>query len=226
MDPSTLSPAPAPTPPPTPSVTPPQQYSGYSANSKNIKRFQTTQKMKGLLVVFIIGIPLVIGIGAYTAYKKYVTPTNKLSQSESNSDITTNPYSPNVIDPNTPVQNPTSDNPSQTPAPQSNTPQSNIALPNTGSNQLQTGGMPPGVTTAINSIERNGIKNNQYVAIDTSSVPDGTVIRLDRNSWSQFGPENGSINGTITAFGQTQQGSLTFGVVDGIWKVVSYSIDV
>jgi hypothetical protein len=227
MDPSTFSPSPTPTPPPVQSVNTQQQYSSYSANSKNIKRFQASQKMKNILFVFIVGIPITIGVVAYIAYRRYVTPSNALIENSSNS-VIENPESINTLNPNAATQNnPSTDNPDASNATPPGSQQNNSQAPSDTSEQSrsQNDTVPPGVISAINSIEKNGMKNNPYVAFDTSSIPDGTVIRLERKSWTQFASDGGSVEGTVSAYGKTNRGMLTFGLVDGSWKVVSYMID-
>lgn len=187
-----------------------------SANSKNIKNFQVRQKLRGMLIVLIIGLPLLIGGIAYTAYRSYIAPSNQFAETDfdDTSQDTAMLDGSGVIDPNMPVSD---DGTATLEAP-------SVPNPSTPSN-TQSGDMPPGVEVALNSIEANGIKNNPYVTVDTSGIPDGTAVRTDRSTWTQFGPTQGAVNGTISAFGQSRQGSLTFSLVNDVWKVTSYSLD-
>ena len=193
--------------------------SQFSANSRDLKRFRLMQKLKSASFVVVIGVPLLIGIAAYGLYEGLVNPKPQEEVAVvADFPDTTDPAvdAPITTDPNSPVSN----------GNVSSTPQAPSAPAGSGSSAApQTGSMPEGVTVAINSIEQNGIKNNNYVNMDTSSVPDGTVVRANRSSWTAYGNDLGSVAGTISAYGQTKNGSLTFQLVSGTWKVTGYSID-
>lgn len=199
-------------------------YGNLSANSKNIKNFQVQQKFKGILVVFIIGVPVVIAILSYTAYRNYINPSSPVAESTedqiaTNQDPTLEQI--NGVDPNAPID---------TSGLGVGGASGGGSTPSAGGSAAPTptptqSGIPEGVTVAVNSIEANGIKNSPYVALDTSGVPDGTVIKIDRSTWTPYSADQGAISGTITAYGQTRNGSLTFNVIDGTWRVVSYSVD-
>lgn len=200
-------------------------YETLSANSQNIKKFQLQQKAKSLLVVLAIGVPVFLAMLAYLFYQdaiKSSSTTNKESVAESatnqtglidsppngiaNSDQLTNNTMGNFSQPGS-VSSPTQ------PAPTSQAP------------TAASTGMPAGVTTALNSIESNGIKGNPYVAFDTSNLPDGAIVKIDRSTWSANGTNQGTVKGTIIVYGQSQSGSLTFGLTNDQWRVVDYSVN-
>lgn len=85
-------------------------------------------------------------------------------------------------------------------------------------------GMPEGVCTAIKSIEKDGLKNNPYVAADTSQVPEGSTVQVDESSWKAGSSEAGSVNFTAVLGGKSYKGVGNLQIVDGVWKVVSYTL--
>ncbi len=85
--------------------------------------------------------------------------------------------------------------------------------------------IPVGACNAIESIEKTGAKNNPYVAVDTTQLPDGTKFTIDRSSWSQFSKELGGANATGQYNDQTLKLSLTFTLSSGIWRVTSYTLN-
>ena len=82
--------------------------------------------------------------------------------------------------------------------------------------------IPDGACTVILSIEKDGVKNNPSVTFDTTNIPDGTQVVLDRTSWSNFGSAIGAIDGRLTYSNQSYSGSLTFQLLSNGWKVTNY----
>lgn len=198
----------------------PDTQSQFSANSHDLERFRLAQKLKSASLFLVIGVPLVLAILAYGIYENVINPSAKEEA------IVATDASPQMIatDGSSTVTSPDQS---------ASTGNGSVAPGNTtGSGQTpgtsassQPGGMPEGVNVALNSIEQNGIKSNNYVNMDTSSVPDGTAVRADRSTWTAYGNDLGAVRGTISAYGQTKNGSLTFQLVSGTWKVTGYSID-
>lgn len=191
-----------------------------SANSQNIKKFNLQQKGKTILLVAVVVVPVFIGAVAYILYKNatrdpssstVLSDNDVLPESDNPEDVVPTPDAPitDVPDPASASVPPPSSNPGQAPA----------AAP--------SGGMPDGVTTAINSLESSGLKGNPYVSstLDTSQLPDGASVKIDRSSWTQYGSDVGAVNGTVTIFGQVKAGSLTFALENGAWRVTGYSLD-
>ena len=197
-----------------------------SANSQNIKKFQLHEKGKNILLVILIVAPIFIAGVIYTIYTQLTSQSSSVQTAEdltpqtgldpfASSDSTNSANSNPQLsggDSNQVTQNPDE----VTSAPATQAPSS---APSTSS-------IPPGVVSAINSIEANGIKGSPYIAstLDTSDLPTGTTIRFDRNSWSSFGAESGTLRATATVYGQTYPGSVTFGVENGTWKATGYDL--
>jgi len=203
---------------------------GFSANSKSLKSFQLQQKLRSLMLVAVIGVPLLGGIIAYQLYSRVIRPaeeqkaSQELANANSAADAQNVSNTTTITDPAATTGN-TSSPTTATPSP-SATPKSSSTKPNTGSSATTApAGMPAGVTVALNSIEQNGIRNNPYVAADTSSVPEGTVVKADRASWKAYSESMGTVTGTISIQGQVHTGSVTFELVSGSWKATGYSID-
>ncbi len=202
-------------------VSKPTQPSVFSANSKNIKRFQLSQRFGNLTVLLIIGIPLVLAGVAYSTYRRIIAPPAEEAIAINDAATPLDP-SQTVNDPYLTID-PTTGAPITSDTPAGTTPSSPAPAPG-GAQQPASSAMPEGVVVAINSIEANGVKNNPYVAVDTSGLPDGVAISIDRGSWTQNGPSEGTVNGYIDYYGQPLGGSLTFTDTGGTWKVTSYSL--
>ncbi len=196
-------------------ATPSKPVNNLSANSKNVQNFRSRQRFRVVYIVLIIGMPFLIGFVAYGEYKRAVSPVNSLNEAPQEAFTDDGSISNQV-----PSSPPSSSSPS-TESPQTPT---NSGSSNETSKKETVTKIPDGVIVAINSIEANGIKNNQYVDIDTTSVPEGTVVRINRESWTQPTPNQVVVNGTVSAYGQSRQGTLTFGKVNGTWKVINYTV--
>lgn len=85
--------------------------------------------------------------------------------------------------------------------------------------------IPSGACAAIESIEKIGAKNNPYVVVDTTQLPDGTKFTIDRASWSQFNKDLAGATATGQYNDKTYNLSLTFTLSSGIWKVTSYTLN-
>lgn len=191
-------------------------YQALSANSQNIKRFQLHQKARAFLFILVIGLPIFLAMLAYLYYQDATQQNNKESVSQPEQAITTpSTESINTL-PGDPLgsEHPTVNNTTPPPA-SSSSPVS----------QTPSGGIPDGVTAALNSIEANGIKGNQYITFDTSDVPAGTIIKTNRSSWSAQSSSQGTVSSVITVLGQNHTGSLSLGLINGEWRVTSYSMD-
>lgn len=84
-------------------------------------------------------------------------------------------------------------------------------------------GMPEQMCKAIESVEANGIKNNVYVLADTSQVPDGTKVVVDRASWKQTSSSQATINFTASKLGISFRATAKVQLIGNIWKVTSYT---
>lgn len=186
----------------------------FSANSKNLQKFQLQQKARSLILVLIIVVPILLGIVAYAAYRQAIAPkaetatTPQTLAAETAGEVSsdTGDQAPASIDPNTAV--------------------SNGATSSSSGNASSASSLPAGVTTAMNSIEANGIKGNPYVSgnLDTTSVPDGTSVRFNRSSWKQLSDTSGTADASVTYFGQNKAGTVTFDLSNGTWQVSGYSL--
>ena len=192
--------------------------SNLSANSQNIKKFQLRQKGKSILLVVIVVTPIFLGAVIYIFYNQYTNQTTSTELVEDFDQSYVNETSPEVI-----FEEPLGEDLS----PDTTT---NFSSPSTTPNSTgsaTTDTIPSGVTSAVNSIEANGIQSNPYISsnLDTSSIPDGSTVKFARDSWVQYSPESGTLNATITAYGQPYQGSVTFTLESGSWKVTGYSLN-
>ncbi len=191
-------------------------YETLSANSQNIKKFQLQQKARSFLVIFAIGIPVFLAMLAYLYYQDAVSdnkPTSLMEESVTSPDA----ISSDSTNPNQGING---------------TNASSVAIPSGTSTPGQTSpsqpvsssGVPDGVQTALNSVEANGIKGNPYVTFDTSTVPDGASVKADRSTWTATSETQGTVNGTISAYGQIRDGTLTFTMTDGVWRITGYAV--
>ena len=71
---------------------------------------------------------------------------------------------------------------------------------------------------------KDGLKNNKYVTADTSQLPSGTAIMIVESSWRQPGPELGNVTFTANINNKDYAGKAFLQVVDGVWKVISYTL--
>ena len=202
-----------------------------SANSQNIKKFQLQQKGKNVLIVVLIVAPLFIGGIIYVVYTQL---TNEATTSQTDPGVIPTetgfdkfsgeaPDGAIVDDPanfSSPAQN-SSGGGSSSP---STNPGITPSGPSGGSGSSAS--TPAGVLSAANSIEATGIKGNPYVAsnVNTSNLPAGSTIRFDKNSWSQFSANSGTLNATVTISGTDYAGSVTFKSTGGSWKATGYGI--
>lgn len=198
-----------------------------SANSQNIKQFELRQKAKNILVILAVGVPVFFAMLAYLIYK------NTTSQHTTKPDAST-VQEPNLQDqtiPSDPLpQNPIDQsqlNPNDSIPGMTNQNSPSVSQPNPQPSPQATAGIPDGVIAAINSIEANGINGNPYVSssLDTSNIPNGVKINFDRNSWTSYSSDLGSVNITAQVMGMTKTGSTTFSLVNGTWLVTGYSIN-
>jgi len=182
----------------TPQGTP---VNGFSANSKNLKSFRLQQKLRSLLILIAIGIPVAGGIFAYQRYKTSTNPA--VATATVIPDATTSNDADQAIAeggaPTTPI---------------TTTPDTEAPI-----------AMPDGVGVALNSIEQSGLKSNAYVAVDTNTIPAGSEVKADRATWTSFSPSLGSVSGTISYKGSVKKSSITFQLVNDTWKVTGYSIE-
>lgn len=195
-----------------------------SANSQNIKKFQLHEKGKNILLVILIVAPIFIAGVIYTIYSQLTNQTSSVQTAEDLTPQTgleeftsSNPADSAISDPQPSSSNQVIQNPDEvTSAPSA---QTSPSAPSASS-------IPPGVVSAINSIEANGIKGNPYISsnLDTSDLPSGTTIRFERNSWSSFGADSGTLQATASVYGQTFPGSITFGIEGGTWKATGYDL--
>ena len=85
--------------------------------------------------------------------------------------------------------------------------------------------MPEGICAIITSIRKDGLTNNSYVTADTSKVPKGTKTEIDEKSWAQGAPEIGNFKFTVSLSGQKKSGIAYTQLINGTWKVISYTLD-
>ncbi len=110
------------------------------------------------------------------------------------------------------------------PSPANDTPVTQPATPPTNASCASGVDVPAGVCSAIDSIEKNGAKNNEYVVANTSGLPDGTKITIDRASWQQTAPEFGKTSGKVSYGGKTYDGVIFFNLQREKWVVTSYEL--
>lgn len=175
----------------------------FSANSKSLKSFRTRQKLRVALIAAIIGIPIVVAIAAFSYYQQAINPQSQPVAVEDTE--MTGPYMPGPDMPSFPQDSPASQSISTTP-------------------DTLSQAMPEGVTVVLNSVEQTGIKSSAYVAADTSAVPLGTSVKVDRASWTAFSSQLGSVNAVFTVSGQPYNGTLTFENINAGWRITGFSI--
>lgn len=205
-------------------------YETLSSNSQNIKKFQLQQKARSFIVVLVIGVPVFLGMLAFLYYqdatKQNKVFTNPIQNNEAiylgdENSITSDP---NQISPGQPVDGGATPNYSNPANPNAT---NNSPAPGQSVSQPTMGGIPADLTSALNSIESNGIKGSPYVSsdLDTSNIPSGTSIQFDRGSWSPQSDSIGSINASISILGTSKSGSVTFSNTGGSWKATGYTLN-
>jgi len=85
-------------------------------------------------------------------------------------------------------------------------------------------GLPEGVCSAIDSIEKNGLKNNPYVSADTSTVPAELKVTVSRSTWKLTNANTGSVSFDASLNGTNYKGSGIFTKSGNDWKVSSYTL--
>ena len=83
--------------------------------------------------------------------------------------------------------------------------------------------IPQGACEAMMSIEQSGAKNNEFVAVDTSQLPEGTKIRFDKSSWSLSSESQATISATGSFLIKKVQMHVTFSFKNNKWLVTAYS---
>ncbi len=130
-----------------------------------------------------------------------------------------------VADPNSPVPGEGATGLSASGTAPSSTNSAGDNASGSSSNPCGNATIPADACAAILSIEKNGAKDNPYVAVDTSQLPDGIIFTVDKTSWSQFSKELGAANATGTYNQDTYKLSLTFTLSSGTWRVTSYTLN-
>ncbi len=201
--------------------------SNLSANSKSLKNFQMQQKMKGLITVAVIGIPLIIGIVVYQFYLRVTKPSEALTTNQEITEIENSALPSETPTQEVPPSSTPNNSAATAPSGGTTSPQTNGTTPGSTTNPGTPvpAAMPNGVSIALNSIEQTGIKNNPYVAADTSSVPEGTTVNANRSSWMSSSSTTGIVSGTVTIMGSTKNGTISFQLISGTWKAVGYTIE-
>lgn len=118
----------------------------------------------------------------------------------------------------------TTDQTSNTTAPTQNQDTGSAASSPEAAKPCGVAGMPEGVCKAITSIEKSGLKNNPYVAADTSNVPTGSTVQVDESSWSATSGSTGTVNFSAVLSGKNYKGVGSLQLLDGTWKVTNYTL--
>ena len=132
-----------------------------------------------------------------------------------------------------PTQNPNTDQPSDNknetpspspaPAPTPTPTPSPSPAPSPGV-YCGVSGMPEGVCKAIDSIEKNGLKNNPYVSAGTADVPTELKVTVSRSTWKLTNADTGSVSFDASLNGTNYKGSGIFTKSGNDWKVSSYTL--
>ncbi len=202
-------------------------YEIYSANSQNIKHFKLKQKMKNLIIIVIIGIPILLGVAVYYYYRNITDPskstvkkgtqTSLLGATSNEHEISANNSSQQLPGHDSLYNSANAQNLNNQSTP------SNIAESN---NQNSKSSIPSSVTTIINYTETKGSTNNPYIHpdLDTSPFKNATKITFNKNSWAQYGQNQGSMDFSVQFSGKTKDGTATFSIDNGAWKIIGYGL--
>ena len=203
-------------------------YEYLSANSQDIKTFKLKQKIKNLLILLIIGIPIALGFAAYLYYKSITknkeTAKIKTAENSQHTGVTEGVNSNQDLSSNSDQQLP-GQNSVSTYSPNSatqNNSQSSSSVPVSSS----TSNIPSEVVTALNYTETNGVTNNPYIdsRLDTSQFTNDAKITFDRSTWILQNTNQGSIDFTIKLSGVAKNGTSTLSNSNGTWKIIGYAI--
>lgn len=197
-------------------------YEYLSANSQDIKTFKLKQKIKNLLILLIIGIPIALGFAAYLYYKSITknkeTAKIKTAENSQHTGVTEGVNSNQDLSSNSDQQLPGQNSVSAT----QNNNQSSSSAPIASS----TSNIPPEVVATLNYTETNGVTNNPYIdsRLDTSQFTSDAKITFDRSTWILQNTNQGSIDFTIKLSSVTKNGTSTLSNSNGTWKIIGYAI--
>jgi hypothetical protein len=85
--------------------------------------------------------------------------------------------------------------------------------------------MPSSVSAIISSIEDIGLVDNPHVIADTSDIPSGSTVKVNRDSWRWISSETGNVDGALSYLGYKVNGVLVFNIIDGKWLVIAINTD-
>jgi len=197
-------------------------YEYLSANSQDIKTFKLKQKIKNLLILLIIGIPIALGFAAYLYYKSITknkeTAKIKTAENSQHTGVTEGVNSNQDLSSNSDQQLPGQNSVSAT----QNNNQSSSSAPIASS----TSNIPPEVVATLNYTETNGVTNNPYIdsRLDTSQFTSDAKITFDRSTWILQNTNQGSIDFTIKLSSVAKNGTSTLSNSNGTWKIIGYAI--
>ncbi|MCA9347995.1 hypothetical protein KC867_01140 [Candidatus Saccharibacteria bacterium] len=187
-----------------------------SANSKNMNKFHATQGLKTLTALLFVAGMGGIGYWTHASYQNLINPKPEALAVSADAD---NPYQdtgPIIVDVTDEgfVDNSVSNHDSPiTPS-----------APSQSSTNTVSSALTDEIQNIINSLESQGIKGNPHVTADTSFIPDGATIIVDRSSWIQQNSFYGSLSGTVTLDGQTSNGIATLQNLNGSWQITEFSV--
>ena len=191
--------------------------------SSRFRKLIRSRKIQVLMLLFVI---LLISLIGYSVLAYTSKPTNQsdtlnsgssdIQDTEDSSEIIPEPINDNAGDVTTPEVTPEQ--------PKTDSSASTNKVTETPT-YCGVKGMPEGACKAITSVEKDGAKDNSYVIADTSQLPDGMKIDIDEKSWLQAGPEIGNANFTAKYAGNNFTGAMYMQVVNGTWKVISFTIN-
>lgn len=178
------------------------------------------------ILALILGTALAVLLG-YSGMTYYLTKTNQTASSQSLNSTNTSQATTSSNNSTATTTEKTSSN-QQSSSDSNTTSSANDTNTNTSTNPAApcgVSGMPEGVCTAITSIEKDGLKGNRYVAADTSKIPDGTKVVIDKQSWQQPGPALGNIAFTTNIAGKPYGGTAFFQLANDSWQIISYTLN-
>jgi hypothetical protein len=179
------------------------------SHDNNLPLSSTTNWRK-IISLTLIGLVIILALGA--GYK-LLRPKNDQPLDTANSPVTPTQYSPTATLPDNPTQ-PSNNQPSA----------STPTAPSSGQvTNCGVAGMPAGVCDTINSVEKDGVKNNPYIEADTSQLPSNTTAEVNKHSWKQTDSNNGTIDFVLNVAGSKYNGSAILQNKNGTWKIVSYT---